>query len=101
MTELDFPALLHAIAPDIAEPVPEFRFCQRKWRFDYAWPERRVAVECSGGYWAPHGGRHNTDADRLKLAEAAARHWLVLQFSNAMLRDDPVHCIALLRLALG
>src|SRR5687768_16750315 len=28
----------------------------RRWRFDFAWPELKVAVECDGGTFT--GGRH-------------------------------------------
>lgn len=37
--------------------VKEYRFCQRrKWRFDYAAPQHRVALEVEGGVWSR--GRH-------------------------------------------
>lgn len=37
--------------------VPEFRFDDtRRWRFDYAIPEHRIAVEVEGGIWT--NGRH-------------------------------------------
>lgn len=37
--------------------VAEYQFCEhREWRFDYAWPEHRVALEIEGGVWS--GGRH-------------------------------------------
>ena len=49
MTELSFPALLAALAPDVPEPVAEFRFSQRRYRFDFCWPEKRVFVELDGG----------------------------------------------------
>ena len=35
----------------------EFRFCpNRRWRFDFAWPTPKVAVEIEGGVWMT--GRH-------------------------------------------
>ena len=41
----------------IPAPVTELKFHpSRKFRFDYAWPEHRVAVEINGGAWS--GGRH-------------------------------------------
>ena len=37
--------------------MPEFRFDDtRRWRFDYAIPEHRIAVEVEGGIWT--NGRH-------------------------------------------
>jgi hypothetical protein len=38
-------------------PQAEFTFAKpRKWRFDFAWPEHRAAVELEGGIHI--GGRH-------------------------------------------
>ena len=34
----------------IAEPVYEYKFHPtRRWRFDLAWPDKKVAVEVQGG----------------------------------------------------
>jgi hypothetical protein len=62
--------------------VAEHRFHPtRRWRFDYAWPALRVALEIdggSGGY-----GRHSRPggmrADHEKLNTAAAMGWRVLR----------------------
>jgi len=102
MSELSFPQLLAALAPDIAEPVAEFRFSKsRRWRFDFCWPERKVAVEISNGFWKPGGGRHSTDGDRDKRNTAASMGWRVLEWTDKALADDPDYCLSLLRLALG
>ncbi|MCC6475013.1 MAG: hypothetical protein IT514_14870, partial [Burkholderiales bacterium] len=38
-------------------PVAEHRFHEtRRWRFDWAWPDHRVAIEIEGGVWT--AGRH-------------------------------------------
>ncbi len=66
----------------------EYRFHPtRRWRFDLAWPARRLAVEVDGGQWMAGGGRHNTDADREKLNAAAIAGWRVLRYSPRQLRD--------------
>ena len=63
-------------------PVAEYKFCpDRKWRFDFAWPNVRVAVEIDGGILS--GGRHTTSIsgrlrDIEKLNTAAVLGWLVL-----------------------
>lgn len=68
----------------IPEPVSEFRFHPtRKWRFDWCFPERRLAVECDGALYVQ--GRHSRGAgrekDMEKLAEALCLGWRVLVVS--------------------
>lgn len=61
----------------------------RKWRFDFAWPERAIAVEIEGGTWVQ--GRHNRGAeferDAEKYAEATIAGWRVLRFTTDMVED--------------
>lgn len=84
------------------EPVAEHRFHPtRKWRFDFAWPDAKVAVEVDGGQWAFRGGRHATDADREKLNEAAAMGWRVFRFSPRQLKNEPDRCVMLVKSGLG
>ena len=86
-----------------AEYVSEYKFAaslKRKWRFDFAFPAEKVAVEIDGGQYAYRGGRHNTDADRDKLNHAAVLGWRVLRFSGSMLQD-PEACCKMVRWALG
>lgn len=41
-------------------PVEEFRFCeQRRWRFDFCWPDKKVALEVEGAVWSKNG-RHTS-----------------------------------------
>lgn len=57
----------------------------RKWRFDYAIPELKVAIEIDGAVW--DYGRHNRPQgyinDMEKLNTAASMGWLVLRFTTA------------------
>ena len=52
----------------------------RKWRFDYACPELKIAIEVDGGIFT--GGRHSGGVGQLKDMEkmnaAASAQWLVL-----------------------
>lgn len=64
------------------EPVAEYRFAPpRRWRFDWAWPEAKVALESDGGTWLPGGGRHNRGKgflnDMEKGNRATALGWRV------------------------
>lgn len=95
-----------ALAPDSAQDAiewtPEFQFHEtRKWRFDWAYPERKIAVEVSGGQWQAHGGRHSRDGDRDKRNYAAADGWVLFEFSTQRLENDPSACIALVLMGLG
>jgi hypothetical protein len=63
-------------------PVAEHRFDEeRKWRFDFAFPDALVALECEGGVWT--GGRHTRGAGFLKDVEkynrAALLGWRILR----------------------
>lgn len=66
----------------IPEPVFEHKFCDdRKWRFDVAFVEHRVAVEIDGGIWI--GGGHNRGAQIKKTwekeNEAQIMGWKILK----------------------
>lgn len=75
-------------ARNIAEPKVEHRVCHyRQWRFDFAWPERNVALEVEGGIWMRRGfGGHNRGSgmvrDMEKYNEATKLGWKVYRFSS-------------------
>lgn len=77
-------------AAGLPEPVAEHRFHPtRKWRFDWAWPEHRLALEIEGGAWI--GGRHTSGAgfvgDMEKYSEAAILGWRILRCQPKEARD--------------
>lgn len=72
----------------------------RKWRFDIAWTELKVAVECDGGQHKARGGRHNQDPDREKINTATAMGWSVFRFSGNQIKNDPQGCIEIVRSTL-
>lgn len=82
----------------ITEPIPEYRFHDvRRWRFDFAWPESRVALEVEGGVWT--GGRHTRGAgfskDMAKYNEAASMGWIIIRCTPSDLcKLDTVRCVA-------
>jgi len=95
--ELNFEAYFDMLAqPDTPRPEREYAFADgRRWRFDFAWPEQRVAVEIEGGLYGT--SRHATltgySADCEKYNAAAALGWTVLRYTAPML-DDPFAVVA-------
>lgn len=72
---------VHCLINKMNPPVAEYKFHPtRKWRFDYAWPERLLALEVQGGIWT--SGRHVRGAalkkEWEKLNEAATLGWRVI-----------------------
>ena len=83
--------LLHQLeAINLAPTHREWQFHpERKWRFDLAWPDFKVAVEVHGGIHS--GGRHTRGAgfekDREKMNEAALMGWLALEVTGDQIRS--------------
>lgn len=76
----------------------EFKFLpDRRYRFDFAHPTTRVAVELEGGHWMKGGGRHNRgsgfEADCLKYFEAVADNWKVFRLTASMITEENVRRI--------
>lgn len=66
----------------LPSPVAEHLFvADRRWRFDYAWPDAKIALEVEGGVWS--GGRHTSAkgfvGDMAKYNRAAVLGWRVLR----------------------
>ena len=88
-------------APD---PVREHRFAPpRRWRFDFAWPAPKVAVELHGGTWS--GGRHTRGQgfadDREKINTAQLDGWTVIELTSDMLAGNPARWIGAIADAIG
>lgn len=67
----------------------EYRFDKdRKWRFDFAFQLRKIAVEIEGGTWI--NGRHNTgigiEKDMEKYNFATAQGWKVYRFTSKQVK---------------
>lgn len=89
-------------ASSVPPHAREMRFHPiRGWRFDFAWPEQKLALEVDGGTWS--GGRHTRGAgferDCEKLNTAAIDGWRVLRVTGRMVRNG--EAIKLVEKALG
>lgn len=65
----------------VLEPVGQLRFAKpRRFAFDMAWPDRKLALEVNGAVWTQ--GRHTrgagAESDAEKLSLAAIHGWRVL-----------------------
>jgi very-short-patch-repair endonuclease len=83
-------AQLRALA--ISGFVREYRFHPvRKWRFDFANPERRLAVEIEGFGAGGTAGRHQRfsgfSKDAEKYAEAAIAGWRLIRCTTQQVRN--------------
>ena len=90
MSKLEQALLFQIRAYKLEVPEPEYRFHEtRKWRFDFAYPERQLAIEVEGGTWS--GGRHTRGAGYSKDCEkynaAQLRGWSVLRFTSDMIKS--------------
>lgn len=93
---------LHIRAAGLPPPVREFRFHPtRRWRYDFAFVENKVAVEVDGGVWVQ--GRHTRPSgfieDMHKLNEAAILGWTVIRVTGEMIRKG--EALKLIERALG
>lgn len=80
----------HIKAAKLPEPIREYAFHPtRKWRFDFAWPERKIAAEVEGAIWA--NGRHTRGQgfidDCEKYNNAALLGWLVFRFTESTIKS--------------
>lgn len=76
--------------------VREHQFCpSRKWRFDYAVVNQRIALEVEGGVWT--GGRHTSPrgflGDLEKYNTATLMGWRVVRTTPEKLMSDGIGLI--------
>ncbi len=99
--------LFHIRVTQLPEPVQEYRFAAaivgegkgikqrlkdaglQDWRFDFAFPGQRLAVEVEGGTWA--NGRHSRgsgyESDCRKYNAAILHGWRVYRFTSDMVKS--------------
>lgn len=78
----------------------EYRFhTDRRWRFDYAWPSAKIAVEIDGGQWQVTGRDLSREAERNNEAQIAG--WCVLHFTSEQIDKRVLWCAEQVRRAFG
>lgn len=64
---------------------------ERRWRFDFAWPDHMLAVECEGLTAPTQKSRHTTNEgfseDCVKYNAAALLGWRVLRYTLPMIQS--------------
>src|SRR5690625_5234731 len=106
--KLENALLLHLRAHKLPMPEREYRFAAiatggtgrgtrarldkaglKDWRFDFAYPDLKLAIECEGGGWT--GGRHTRgsgfSADLIKYQAAMRLGWTVYRCDAEMIRS--------------
>lgn len=85
-------------------PAPDTEYVfhpTRRWRFDFAWPLHRVALEVEGGIWTK--GRHVRGVGYLRDMEkynaAAVLGWRLIRVTPD--QRDQLSTVSLIRDALG
>lgn len=82
---------LRTRARNIPEPEREYRFHEtRKWRFDFAWPRFRFALEIDGLVYDGKGGHQTVDGvkrDCEKYEAAMLDGWTVYRVPGQWIAD--------------
>lgn len=91
MSDLELQAWAQIRDADLPEPEQEYQFLDtRKFRWDFCWPSKMVALEIQGGIWT--GGAHvrpkRYEQDCHKLCLGVAAGWKVLWATPGMLDDE-------------
>lgn len=70
------------------EPLREYKFVDdRRWRFDFAWPDKKLAVEVEGGTSfgrSRHSRGDGFERDAAKYNRASREGWVVLRYTTRM-----------------
>lgn len=83
----------------LPKPETEYKFCpDRKWRFDYAFPKQKIAVEQEGGAWSQ--GRHTRGSgfikDMEKYNKAVLLGWRVLRYTPEQMTCEAIDDLSIM-----
>jgi very-short-patch-repair endonuclease len=90
---------IETLAPHLLTGLErEYHFAEaigRRFRFDLAWTDKRLAVEVDGKVYTAgaSGGRHLTAGDYEKLNAAVELGWRVLRYLSEQVKNDPMSII--------
>lgn len=78
----------------IQQPQEEYKFLgDRKFRFDFAWTDKLLAMEVEGGVWV--NGRHTRGSGFVKDMEkynlATINGWRILRFTPQQLKNNETY----------
>ncbi len=77
------------------KPEREYKFDKkRRWRFDFAFPNKKIGIECEGAVFS--GGRHTRGTGFTKDCEkynmAVELGWKVLRYTGKMINSGEAFC---------
>lgn len=94
------PVIATAVFLNYGLPKPELEYefaCGRKWRFDFGWPEHKIALEVEGGMWLHKYGKksghfqgEHVMRDFEKYNTAAALGWRLIRCTPQQLMTTPI-----------
>lgn len=105
-SKLEMQLRMDLILAGFKPPEQEHKFHpSRNWRFDFAYPTRKIAIEAEGGVWSAgrhtRGGGYTSDCE--KYNEATAMGWRIFRVTSrkmgkqlprlikALLEEDEKH----------
>jgi len=94
MTKSDLEETLLLFIKSEGLPIPErevafARSIGRRWRFDFAYSNLKIGIECEGGTWVKsrHTSGEGYRKDCEKYNHAAILGWTVLRFTRGMIEN--------------
>lgn len=103
VSESELERRFRKLIEDAGLPRPQSQF-GAKWlkqsngRVDFAYPEKRIVIECDGRRW--HSQFDAFEADRRRDNAAQLSGWRILRFTWSMLKEEPTRMVATIRQAL-
>ena len=87
--EMQFKLMIRALK--LPEPEEEYKFHpDRRWRFDFAYPDKKIAIEIEGGVYSR--GRHTRPIGFIKDCEkynaATMLGWRILRYHVDSIGDS-------------